>query len=263
MSATILASSDFQYNGIPGLSLVDKVRTRTGAYGYGWELTFEGTEGAVNAAFLSLPEDCDAKMRASGPFHQLIVSYSTDPAGNISSQLSNSFELLGNNNQFDILEHPKALDLPRATVENVIRLVSKTELTDDEEAEAEALAGDAGELYDYLKRRSGSGSFEDAQFVFRATIIASRRSTVNIAFANDNRLYTFAQLKNEANPPTGYIFSLDAIEASCAPAIVMDGHAWRWKKGTPSVTSAPGNRVAIQIDWTLAVWNTWVYRAAA
>jgi hypothetical protein len=262
----------FSHAGIPGLDLREVRIIRSPQYGLQYEYEYEGSPAAIVAGYNQTASDQIAVLHKTpdGELWRLTVTTSDDPSNPTSQVVNNDYELAGNTIQKDIKEHPIALQIGYVGMKTLLDQLAKataSEITDEaaEDAIEEAVpayASNAVTLYRDLRVRDGQMSFDISQFVFRWTVIVGRRSEYQLAYANVNKLFTFPQLIVEVNPPSGYIISLTKILELCEPSIIPTGYAWRWKKGTPTVSQAPGNRFAIQIDYELYTWSTQYYEAS-
>lgn len=258
--SVILGSEAFQYNGVAGISLVRKRRTRSAVYGLGWMLEFQGTPAAVNAALLTLPDWCEGETDESGPTHTLIVRYSDDPSeSSATNTVRNSYELLGNSLQKDIREHPRVLALGLTTINAINTALNAPTPTAAQLSAIGAADSFARTVYESMRKRNGQMAYSVAQYVFRATTYASRRAQIDVALDNVDEIYSAAEVISESGATSGMAASVLSVSAGTT---VAPGHVWGWLKQTPTITNAPGNRVAIQREWWLEQWEEWVYTPA-
>ncbi len=276
MSAVILCDQDaFRWAGVFGLSLVHRGRTSSPMYGFGYRYTFEGLPDSVNAAFATLASDQQAETDESGPIHRISIFTADDPTNESSNVISNTFELHGNSIQDDIVSHRSVLSLSPITIAKLSNIVSKAlagDYTADSDMSSDvsdAVSSESSSNQAFVKntffnswlKRRGSLAFQKSQYVFRVTTVISRRGVIPVLFGNVNEVYTTAQLKAETGPTPRYVEALDYIDTGIQPDTILTGHTWGWLKQTPTLTTVAGNREAVQNEFYLAEWESWIYPA--
>lgn len=257
MSAIILGTPDFRSGAtsplfqVPGLSYLGANLVYTPNVGTQWTLIFEGTPSACTTAYALVSPFFKKELDSTrGAVYRLIVTTPDDPNATGHEVLSTQFELLPNQLQKDIWEHPKALALSqsdRAAVKKAVKAGTSS-----------GLGGNALTLCNMLLEGNGSRSFQKSQYAFKVTQVVASNYVVKVSFTNVEKIYTTTQLKNEIQMPSTYLISIDAIDQPAAPAGYMTG----WLKQAPSVTNSAGNRISIVNEYWLQTWSTWLYDPA-
>lgn len=275
MSQVILCDQDaFQWAGVFGLSLVHRGRTRSPMYGFGYRYTFRGLPESVNAAFLTLAADQQAETDEQGPLHTISIFTADDPANATSNVISNTFELHGNSLQDDIVSQRLVKRFEPVTIGKLSNIVSKalagdyattsevnSAVTAAVSAESSANQAFAPTFFNSWLKRRANLAFQTSQYVFRVTTVISRRGVIPVLFGNANEVFTTDQMKAETNPTPRYVEALDFIEANLRPSPVTTDHTWGWLKQTSTLTTVAGNREAVQSEFYLAEWESWIYPA--
>ncbi len=226
----------------------------------------------MNAAFLTLAEDQEGETDEAGPIHTISIFSADDPTEETSNIVSSTYELHGNSLQDDILNHRLVKKFAPVTIAKLSDVISKAlagsyETTALLEAAVTAAIGtDSNSAFgptffnSWIKRR-GNMAFQQAQYVFRATIVITRRGAIPALFGGADKVYTTAKMKTEAGPTPRYVEAIDAVDA-LAPNPATAGHTWGWLKQAATLTNVAGNREAVQLEYYLAEWESWVYPSA-
>jgi hypothetical protein len=215
------------------------------------EVTFTGTIEALNALNLTLASDQTARLvQSTSPLAELIVTTPDYYDSTSTDQSTLKYELLGNDIERSIWNHPSAIALSDEDKTNI-----KAAILDPQGSAIEAI-GDALSVYNLL--RNGTDSYTVSQFVFRVTQTVSSRFTTRVGFSNLNRIYSTTSMVSETGPPSTLIFSVSSIPSSTAPS----GYAYGWLKRTPTVSQTAGNKFEITIEYWLETWSTFIYGAA-
>lgn len=249
---------------IPGLAYLGASKRRSPTFGEQWVLTFESAgssnlsvQSAAQYAYDLVPSDYTAELDTSrATIHRLIVTTPDNPADASNTVISTTYELLGNANQKDIWEHPKALALTeaqRTAVKTAVRAESSASLT---------TGSDSLYLCDLILQGNGSRAFQVSQYVYRVTHVVSGRYATQVAFSNVQKIYTTDQMLAELSPPATILFSAETIVAQHT-STVPTGYLYGWLKQTPTVNQIAGNKFTITNEWWLEEWSTWIYETIA
>jgi hypothetical protein len=260
-------TGNFAWSGIPGLNFKERRVSRAPELGWAFEYVYEGTPAAVNAAMALVSSDQVVHKYERDGLWELVVSTADDPTTAQSNVFTNTYELAGNSAQKDIREHPSVLRAGRVAVTHLNELLATPlgQVTDAaikvmRDSATNGLGAFIEQVYRDIRARDGGLSFDVSIYIFRVQTVVSRRSTFQVAFGNINELYTFEQLIEETKPPAGYVISLTKIKELLEPRIVIPAdYAWRWKKGTPTVSNYTANRLGIQVEFELGIWQTRYY----
>lgn len=262
------------FAGIAGLrDDVDIRTTFSPSVGTTYEYIYKGTREAVYAAAASLGALTAWQVNESQGDYTLTVASPEDPTGQLPAVEVSKFELNANHEQNDILEHPLALRLKEETIQQIRHLITFDRYNangsvNTEWAQFLGLLGNqetAGNqeiafiLLRSLLKRHGNMSFQKSDYVFQCTRVLYEQREVDIAYDNVDCIYSFDQLKKEANAPDGYVISLNAIAKKAQPRTPVTDHYFGWLKSAPNITDAANRRVTLQISYTLAQWENWVY----
>lgn len=262
---------------VPGLSYLGMRKRRNPVNGIFWEMRWMSAASndpskpsPAETGFNLVPSSYSAEVEAIGAKHVLTVSSPDDPTGGTGGLVSTTYEVLGNSPQKDLREHPKALALyggGQAAADAMRRITVALYADEKDRAKYEAPiianGGDELILYLHFKQRNGSASFQISQFVYRVSAIVSNTATYGVAYSNNSKLYTTAQVLAETKPPTGILASVvDAAEKN-TPASIPIGYAWTWLKQSPTVTTEAGFKVRVTLEYWLELWSTWIYPAAS
>jgi hypothetical protein len=257
---------------IAGLSPQGARKRKSPNGGEQWVLVYESAASndpslpsPAEVAYNLCPSAYTAEIDATGPTHKLYVTTPENPTDGTGGIIAVQYELLGNNQQFDLRLHPKAIALGTPTIKKINNVLNNAK--DDNgraintEAEITTIGGDALQLYNLLLQENGNRAFQKSQYVFRVTQIASNRATINVAYSDVEKIYTTAQMLAETGPPSGILTAIaDAVTGSNPGAHA--GYQYGWLKQTPTVTTAANNKIQISVEFWLELWSTWIYDSA-
>jgi hypothetical protein len=261
---------------IPRLSYLGSERVKTPFGGEQWSLTYWSpassslsVPSSAEVAYTLVPAGFSARLTAFGPIHRLVVTTPDLPTGGTQGIQQTYYELLGNNVQLDLREHPKSIALGSAVVRTIDCVLSQSADPNISTSENQVVpqqsdipAGDARELYDLLSQRNGNAAYVKPQFVFRYTRVASNFATGVLNYDNVEKILTTTQMISETGfPGTGILSAINSAVVATQPAAV-DGYVYGWLKQTPTVTSMAGNKFQIVGDYSLEFWSTWIYEQA-
>lgn len=171
----------------------------------------------------------------------------TPDAGDVAT----TWELVGNNIQKSIFEHPRTLALSYSDIE-----LLRDKTTSERIANITSLSSlDARWLADILIR--DTDSYTEDQFVFRITQIVPRNSVAVIALNNSQDIYSTSQIIAETGPGAVLLTALATIDST--PIAVTAGYAYGWKKSAASFQQVGYNRFATTIDYVQSVWSMYLY----
>jgi hypothetical protein len=255
------------FGNMPGLSFLGVRRRKVSGRGHNWILSYQSAASndpnvpsVAEVAYSLVPSYFEAELEAVGPTYQLTVIAPDVPAGDSIGVQEAFFELAGNNLQFDMREHPKALALGPATLK-----IIDTAISGDTDAartaaitQVNAAGGDTLALYNLLRQRNGTGAFFKPQYVLRYNRLVSSRATIDVGYSNVGKILTHAQMINDSAPPTGILAAINEAVDGYAPAAVT-GYLWGWLKQTPTVQTVAGNKLQISGEYYLEFWSTWLY----
>lgn len=254
---------------IPGLVYQGMDKRKGPLNGEVWTLTFQSA-GRSDPSQMSPAEtgynliagDFSAAGDFKGARHTLTVTTPEDPTGDSEVSVTAQFELLGNELQKDIREHPIALALGYEKLK-IIDGVLNGDLKSPgvKYSESDILAGNMTHVYRYLRQRNGNGGYHKSQYVFRYTRITSNRAVIDVGFTGVERIHTTAQMVAQTGPPPGILASIADAYTTSVPAAVAD-YQYGWMKKTPTVTNVAGNKVQISGEYWLEEWSTIFYATA-
>lgn len=278
MAITVCGSPDFN-DGIPGpiftiagLSPQGARKRKGPTSGEQWVLMYESAASddpsvpsPAELAYNLCPAGYTAEIDATGPTHKLYITTPENPTDGTGGIIATQYELLGNNQQFDLRLHPKALALGAPTIKVINNVLNGARDNDQHlintESDISAIGTEALTLYNLLLQENGNRAFQKSQYVFRLTQIASNNATINVAYANVEKIYTTEQMLSETGPPSGILSAVaDAVTGS-DPGI-HSGYQYGWLKQTPTVTTAANNKIQVTVEYWLELWSTWIYAPA-
>lgn len=184
------------------------------------------------------------------------------------------FELLGNDVELSIYDHPTSRSLGDAVLTAVKIGVKTVEDANTADAAAavttqtsaiRAVAGatnadSAESLFKLLLK--GTTSFVSSQYVLRRTQTVNSPVQVLINYAGIDRIHDSASViqlelmqPNQLTIPI--YFAITSIEVPTA----QTGYAWGWLKKSPTVNAASNGKYTIAQEYWLAQWSTYLYGA--
>lgn len=277
MSLTIKGTEEFLRMGaasplfqVPGLSYLGIRKRRTPLYGWTYVLEFKSAASndpsqpsAAESACNLVPEYYVAECEARGPVHTLTVTTPDEPAAGTNGVISTTFELLGNALQKDLKEHPRALALGPDVIAEIDAVIAGDKKYNEADFPSK---DDAIALYDRMRQRNGSASYQTSQYVLRVSQIASARTSIEIAHRNVECIYTTNQMIGEVGPPPGIMAGIPEIEANKIASLEkLNYHVWLekyvvgWLKQTPTVTTEAGNKIRVTQEFWFEAWDNWTY----
>ncbi len=178
---------------------------------------------------------------------------------------TDTWEILANEIQKDMLEHPRSLAIEESFPGTLILVKHETEsgkaLATTPPWSSGAVALGATRLYNLLVR--GQTHFSLGQYVLRHTTNVSNAYNSNIADFNVERIYTTAQLLTEAGNSNLWTFPLPGrlaykVQNLPVPTARTD-YLVGWRKLPSSENTAANNRVNITTEYWLEQWSLYAY----
>lgn len=211
---------------------------------------WEGTRDAINGIVSTLSSDQTYTIDDSdSPLYRLTVRTPDDDTLTSSSEVVNTWELLGNDIQKDLYEHPKSLAVTESDLRKIRDAIANPGDTPP------TLTGDADTLYKLLLK--GTNAYVVSQYVLRKTQTVSSRFQTLVAFANIEKIHTTAQVISAEAVPSTLIFSISQIPIPAS----QTGYQWGWLKKTPTVSQL-GTKFQITQEYWLEQWSTYIYDLA-
>jgi len=168
---------------------------------------------------------------------------------------TDTWQILGNEIQKSLLEHPDVVAAVPSTVRDQLY---KAELAGtDEVSFSPPLGAYASKVFDRLRR--GATHYALGQYVVRHTTNVSNQYGVNVADFNIERIYTTSQLIAETTNSNSWIFPMPGrmvykLQNIVAPTAKTD-YLWGWRKLPSTETTTAGNRVEITTEYWLEQWD--------
>lgn len=204
--------------------------------------------------------------RVDGPIWKLVVIFDFLNDGVSVEVPINTWELLGNDVQKDLYEHPTTLALGINTISAVkvaVQSVSSSSPGQEQAAKTTAVANlravagpnadVAEELFNLIIK--GTTHFYVSEFVLRHTQTVSNTYQTQFALNDIEYIYTTDQLQLEAAIPTNIVFDI----ASIAEPAAKDGYLWGWLKRSPQISIVAGAKVQVTQEYWLDQWSTYAY----
>lgn len=200
------------------------------------------------------------------PLWQLTVTFDYRNDGVSVEKPVNTWELLGNDVQKSIYEHPTTLALGIDTITAVkvaIQSVSAASPGEEQAAKAAAIAnirkvaganGDvAEELFTLIYKETTH--FSVSEFVLRHTQTVSNSYLSQFSLDSIEYLYTTEQLIAESSIPSSVVFDLSSI----AEPAEKPGYLWTWLKRSPQIQFVAGAKIQVTQEYWLDQWSTYLY----
>jgi hypothetical protein len=206
---------------------------------------------------------------AGGPKSSLVIEAS-GPLGGQEDKVTDTWQIVANELQKDIREHPTILAMEAAYPGTIGYVWRDVELAKQGEAPGSpAPAAGSKPASDYLFHLllRGTTHYAVPQYVLRHTTNAAPTYDKNVADTNVNKIYTTAQLKQEISStqlwaypcPARLIAKSDAIPSPVA----VSGYTWGWRKLPSTETTTAHSRIEITTEYWLEQWNTSLLYALA
>lgn len=256
MSATLIGAN---------LTLVSSrvVKTRAGLSTVD---IYEGTSDACQAAILSITSDQEYELDDSQtPLYRLTIKTPDYTDGRESYEWR--WEVLGNDAQKDIYEHPQTLYWAgQAGGDTDIRTIREAMQNPIPDTSPAITNTQLTSLYNLLLR--GTTHFLSAQYALRLTKTVGSRYLGEVSEDGVLRIYTSQQIIAEQAgwPMTARIQARAlALQDTYPPYIVYStpanpqGYTWGWLRKPTTETEVAGGKVQIQTEWWLELWSLYVY----
>ncbi len=238
----------------------------------GWQTTwtYQSTYPILSALALgfqvSSPGARQSITRVDGPIWRLVVIFDFLNDGVSVEVPINTWELLGNDVQKDLYEHPTTLALGIDTISAVKVAVqsvnssspgqeqsAKTTAVENLRSVAGANADVAEELFNLIIK--GTTHYSVSEFVLRHTQTVSNTYQTQFALNNIEYIYTTDQLQSEAEIPSTIVFDI----ASIAEPSEKTGYLWGWLKRSPQISVVAGAKIQVTQEYWLDQWSTYAY----
>lgn len=247
----------------------------------GWvvDYEYEGPATAIDSLIATATDAEQIESKQDGATRECIITYATSTPvdGNGDEQVFDTWELLGNDVEKSVFQHPNTLVLDESLMAFVRNSLKRAE-EDDTGTFTFVSSNNATMLFRHAL--NGYDGFLLSQYVLRRTSTVPSTSNVRASFTNTFKIHTTAQLKTQENIPANILFSLDQIDAHLPTAPLsswkypsdftppIGGSAkttdtpvmkWGWLKRTPTIMQAAGNKFSLTYEYWHAAWSTWIY----
>lgn len=122
----------------------------------------------------------------------------------------------------------------------------------------------------YWRQQQGAESFEVVQYVLKHKFNISNRSGLFIYDFGTNQVYTPAEMLSEVSDYSLWIFPLPprlqfklaSIPPMTAPPAALgypESYLWGWLKSGSTETTEAQNRVNVEVNYSLYLWDTYIY----
>ena len=257
----------------PSLLLTSMRVERDPLKGFSTVYTYEGDQASI----YGYARRVKANQRYSiddpdKPVFRLTVQSPEAPAADTHNDYVLKWELLGNEAQKSMFEHPKAIALGDVML-NAIKIA----LSDVKQAAVEDAAALFAKIIVHLRAGAAlqgknpddteklfrmlvadQDTFVTSQYVLRRTQTVASLQEVNISFSNVEKVFTTTQVLATEVVPAVVMFSISDIPAPVEHA----GYLFGWLKKTPTVNQVAAGRFEISQEYWLEQWSTFVYDAA-
>lgn len=243
--APVKQSSEISYDPQRGEHLVER-----------WESAGRNL-GSIAAGYQALRT---AYNFTDSPHKSVIVATLSGPSGGQPEVTTDTWQILANEIQKDLFEHPTAAALGTDVLTAIAAAI------DDKKTLAQAgFTGNSRTVFEL--KRNGTTHYALGQYVLRHTTNVSAGYSVNVADFNVERIYTTAQLLAEATNTNSWVYPLPGrlvhkIENLPAPT-ARSGYLWGWRKLPSTETTSSGNRIEITTEYWLEQWSTFIYGVVA
>lgn len=207
--------------------------------------------------------------RVDGPIWKLVIIFDFLNDGVSVEVPINTWELLGNDVQKDLYEHPKSIalgDSVLATIKSAVSTVTSaspdtaiatfntSETAVNEAASAAGVDNQyAVDLFGLIVK--GTTHFSVSEFVLRHTQSVSNTYQTQFALNDIEKIYTTAQLQLEATIPTTIVFDI----ASISPPADKPKYQFGWLKRSPQIQVVAGFKIQVTQEYWLDQWSTVIY----
>jgi hypothetical protein len=121
-------------------------------------------------------------------------------------------------------------------------------------------------IYDYYYLYSiGTTGYRNQSYVLKHKTNVSNRWSANVADVGIDNVYDPMQLLDEVTDPTLWAFPLPyrlQFKLGAIPPLTgPSNYLWGWLKSSSTETTEASNRVNIETDYTLDLWDTNIYPA--
>jgi hypothetical protein len=201
-------------------------------------------------------------------FKSSLIEFADGPSSGLQDIAPDRWEVLYNENQLDMREHPNFAALPeaqRGQVNKDVRRMAEGkqparnwQSTGDYSGEQIAIAE---AFYEGMIR--GTSHYTVYSWVVRHTTNVSQAYTQNVADSGVGSIYTTAQLLSELGNSSYWTFPMPArlrtkIGNITSPTFIT-GLTWGWLKKPSNESSGANSRIDISTEYVLAQWLDVVY----
>lgn len=245
----------------------------------GWSYQYRW-KGANQTLMLPVFEDCaNAGMACDCTFEKDIAIL--EVSDSTSEYTIDSWEIHANEEVRDLFSHPDIVQAMGDTIgygqpsTDAFTAIREALAASDTVAQLAALPALAGTeaIFDFITEfyqlyQQGTTGFRRQQYVLKHKTNVSNRWSVNIADYGIDQIYSPAQLISEVTNPSLWIFPMPGrlvykllnipipVDASF---IESANYQWGWlKSGSTEITEGL-NRVNIETDYVLELWNLDIY----
>lgn len=198
------------------------------------------------------------------PLKSKLIFSSSGPVSGFAEVPVDTWQLLANEVQRDIKEHPNVLAMESAvpgSLAEVLQAVEEYNAGGTVDSAWFTDSDTAALLFRQLIH--GVTSYALGQYVLRHTTNVSNAYNSNVADLGVEFIYTTAQLISEITDPGFWLFPCPGrLEAKINAMEVQVDHAdftWGWRKLPSTETTAAGNRIDISTEYWLAGWSRLLY----
>lgn len=225
---------------------------------------WQGTEAAINGLIASLrPYQTWEINDSNAPIFEVTIRSPEMPESDQDDALI-TWEMIGNDLQKDIYEHPNAL----ACDEGDIRKIRNAMNSSNSETSPAFTGGTTGSLAQIEARRlaaislyllvlKGTTAYLTSQYVLRKTEVVSTGRQIALGYQNVNRIWSSASINNAEGTPSPIDLSIAQIEAIKPQD--QNGYAWGWLKKNPTLQQISGGKWQLTKEWWLEQWSVFIY----
>ena len=232
--------------------------------------TWEGSRAAVFGLATMVTSDQKYSIDDSDkPLYRIVISSPDSGASDVSTDYILEWELLGNDVEKSVYEHPNALalgDKMLTAIKIAIKEIEDASVLDSStvyatnETNLTAIAtligvSSANALSLFRLIVKGTTAFVLSQYVLRRTQTVSSRAQLQYSYANVEKIHTAAQVWADSTMPEPVRFVISTMTAPTAQA----GYTWGWLKKTPTLTQAAANKFQSTQEWWLDQWSDFLY----
>jgi hypothetical protein len=245
--APVKQPTEYTFDPVKGYSFVER-----------WESAGDNLRGvAAQYASLRIPYNFIPSGHKS-----VIIATSSQPEGGQTEVTTDTWQILANEIQKSLREHPTFSQLEVTNPGEVGAMYAAA--ANNDRPPNGSVSVTAVALYDLLIR--GVTHYALGQYVLRHSTNVSNGYGVNVADVNIEHVYTPVQLLLETQNATFWINPLPGRLAykisNLSSPVAKTGYLWGWRKLPSTETTGANNRVDITTEYWLEQWPTVLYPAA-